>query len=52
MKLYSYHYTIPLVAMTVLDNKLITAGGAIKDVVILKEVVVLNAGQWRDYSEM
>ena len=39
-------------AMTVLDDKLITAGGATKNDEVVKEVLVLNAGQWKDYSEM
>ena len=39
-------------AMTVLDNKLVTAGGATKDNESVKKVVFLNAGQWKDYSEM
>ena len=39
-------------AMTVLDDKLVTAGGATKNVEVVKKVLVLNAGQWEDYSEM
>ena len=39
-------------AMTVLDDKLVTAGGATKNGEIVKKVLVLNAGQWEDYSEM
>ena len=39
-------------AMTVLDDKLVTAGGATKNNEVVKKVLVLNAGQWRDYSEM
>ena len=39
-------------AMTVLDDKLVTAGGATKNNEVVKEVLVLNAGQWKDYSEM
>ena len=38
--------------MTVLDNKLITAGGGTKYNEVVKKVLVLNAGQWKDYSEM
>ena len=39
-------------AMTVLDDKLVTAGGATKNDEVVKEVLVLNAGQWKDYSKM
>ena len=39
-------------AMTVLDNKLITAGGITKNDDVVKNILVLNAGQWKDYSEM
>ena len=39
-------------AMTVLDDKLVTAGGATKNDEVVKKVLVLNAGQWKDYSEM
>ena len=39
-------------AMTVLDDKLVTAGGATKNDEVVKEVLVLNVGQWKDYSEM
>jgi len=39
-------------AMTVLDDKLVTAGGESKNGEIVKKVLVLNAGQWKDYSEM
>ena len=38
--------------MTVLDNKLVTAGGATKNNEVVKKVLVLNSGQWKDYSEM
>ena len=41
-----------LFGMTVLDNKLIIAGGITKDDEVVKKVLVLNAGQWKDYSEM
>ena len=39
-------------AMTVLDNKLVTAGGATKNYKVVKKVLVLNSRQWEDYSEM
>ena len=39
-------------AMTVLDDKLVTAGGVTKNNEVVKKVLVLNAGQWKDYSEM
>ena len=39
-------------AMTVLDDKLITAGGETKNYEAVKKVLVLNAGQWEDYTEM
>ena len=39
-------------AMTVLDDKLVTAGGETKNCEAVKKVLVLNAGQWKDYSEM
>ena len=39
-------------AMTVLDDKLVTAGGLTKNDEAVKKVLVLNAGQWKDYSEM
>ena len=39
-------------AMTVLDDKLVTAGGLTKNVEVVKKILVLNAGQWKDYSEM
>ena len=41
-----------LFAMTVLDDKLVTAGGRTKHDEVVKKVLVLNAGQWEDYSEM
>ena len=34
-------------AMTVLDDKLVIAGGATKDYEDVKKVLVLNAGQWK-----
>ena len=39
-------------AMTVLDDKLVIAGGQTKNNETVKKVLVLNAGQWKDYSEM
>ena len=39
-------------ALTVLDDKLVIAGGLTKNVEVVKKVLVLNAGQWKDYSEM
>jgi len=39
-------------AMTVLVDKLVIAGGTTKNDEVVKKVLVLNAGQWKDYSEM
>ena len=39
-------------AMTVLDDKLVIAGGVTKNDEVVKKVLVLNTGQWDDYSEM
>ena len=39
-------------AMTVLDNKLLIAGGIEGNKQISKKVLVLNAGHWEDYSIM
>ena len=39
-------------AMTVLDDKLVTVGGITKNNEVVKKVLVLNTGQWKDYSEM
>jgi len=39
-------------AMTIMDDKLITAGGRTKNNEVVKKVLVLNAGQWKDYAEM
>ena len=39
-------------AMTVLDDKLVTAGGATKNDEDIKNVLVLNSGEWTYYSEM
>ena len=41
-----------LFATTVLDDKLVTAGGITKKDEVVKKILVLNAGQWKDYSEM
>ena len=41
-----------LYAMAVLDDKLITAGGETKNDEVVKKVLVLDAEQWKDYSEM
>ena len=41
-----------LFGMTVIDNELVTAGGRIKYDMVVKKVLVLKAGQWKDYSEM
>ena len=39
-------------ALTVLDDKLVIAGGVTKNGEAVKKVLVLNTGQWKDYSEM
>ena len=39
-------------AMTIVDDKLVTAGGSIQNDEVVKQVLVLNAGQWKGYSEM
>ena len=39
-------------AMTVLNNKLIIAGGKTKSNETLKTIFVLDTGQWKQYSEM
>ena len=39
-------------AMTVLNDKLVIAGGLTKNDEVVKKVLVLNTGQWKDYSEM
>ena len=41
-----------LFAMTVLDDKLVTAGGTTKNDEVVKKVLVLNARHWMVYSEM
>ena len=38
--------------MTVLDDKLVTAGGITKNKEVVKQVLLLITGQWKDYSEM
>ena len=38
--------------MTVLDNKLVTVGGWVSDNKATNKVLVLDAGRWKDYSEM
>ena len=38
--------------MTVLDDKLVIAGGTAKNDEVVKNVLVLDAGRWKDYSEM
>ena len=38
-------------AMTILGNKLVTAGGTTKQEAV-KQVMIFNAGRWKDYSEM
>ena len=39
-------------AMTVLDDKLVIAGGRTKNNEFVKKVLILDAGQWKDYGEM
>ena len=39
-------------AMAVLNDKLVTAGGFTKNEEFVKKVLVLDAGQWKNYSEM
>ena len=39
-------------AMTVMDDKLVIPGGVTKNNEAVKKVLVLNIGQWKDYSEM
>ena len=39
-------------AMTVLDDKLVIAGGASKNDEVVEMVLVLDAGQWKVYSKM
>ena len=39
-------------AMTTLNDKLVIAGGATKSNEVIKKVLILDAGQWRDFSEM
>ena len=39
-------------AMTVLDDKLVIVGGVTKNGEVVKRILVLITGQWKDYSEM
>ena len=39
-------------SLTVLDDKLVIAGGTTRNNEVVKKVLFLNAGQWKDYSEM
>ena len=39
-------------SLTVLNDKLVVAGGKTKNYEAVKKVLFLNAGQWKDYSEM
>ena len=39
-------------AMAVVDGKLVIAGGVTENDEVVKKVLALNAGQWKDYSEM
>ena len=39
-------------AMTVLDDKIVTVGGETKDHQMVKKVLILCTGEWKDYSEM
>ena len=39
-------------AMAVVDDKLVIAGGATENDEVVKKVLILHAGQWKDYSEM
>ena len=39
-------------AMTVLNEKLVTAGGRTENHEVVKKVLVLDAGEWKSYSEM
>ena len=41
-----------LFAMTVLHDKLVIAGGVTKNDEVVKKVLVLKTGQWKDYSEI
>jgi len=41
-----------LFGMTALDDKLVIAGGLKKNYKVVKKVLILNAGKWKDYSEM
>ena len=39
-------------AMTILDNKLIIVGGVSKNNEVVRKILFLNAGRWKNYSEM
>ena len=39
-------------ALAILGNKLVTAGGVTKNNEVIKKILILHAGQWKDYSEM
>ena len=39
-------------AMTVLDDKLLIAGGRTRNTEVVKTVFCLSSGQWKNYSEM
>ena len=39
-------------AITILDNKLLTVGGATSNNEVVNKVLFLNVGQWKKYSEM
>ena len=39
-------------AMTILDNKLLTVGGATSNNEVVNKVLFLNVGQWKEYCEM
>ena len=39
-------------ALTILDDKLVTVGGATKNKKVVKKVLLLKAGRWKVYSEM
>ena len=41
-----------LFAMTVMDDKLVTAGGVTRNQEAVNNVLFLDAGKWKDYSEM
>ena len=39
-------------AMTVLNDKLVTVGGAVSKYEVTNKILVLDAGRWKDYTEM